>query len=197
MTHLAETRDELELLAQHRGVFVEFLQRLGAFDPAGLAASPADVIRLCSPAPKLLLAHGNYLGDEALPAHATVVYCPRTHQAFGHDLRPVGAMLARGVRIALGTDSLASSPDLDMLAEARLVRRLHPALPGEAILRMATLAGAEALGFDDETGSLEPGKSADLIAVEIGAGAGDPHDLVLRGAGRVSRILFKGYWIGG
>jgi cytosine/adenosine deaminase-related metal-dependent hydrolase len=106
-------------------------------------------------------------------------------------------MLARGVRIALGTDSLASSPDLDMLAEARLVRRLHPALPGEAILRMATLAGAEALGFDDETGSLEPGKSADLIAVEIGAGAGDPHDLVLRGAGRVSRILFKGYWIGG
>jgi cytosine/adenosine deaminase-related metal-dependent hydrolase len=93
---------------------------------------------------------------------------------------------------------LASSPDLDLLAEARLVRRLHPALPGEAILRMATLAGAEALGWADETGSLEPGKSADLVAVEIGeAESAHPHALVLGAGGRVSRILFKGCWIGG
>ena len=198
MTHLAETRDELELLAEHRGAFVDFLQRLGAWDPAGLAASAADVVRLCSPAPRLLLAHANYLGEEALPAHATVVYCPRTHRAFGHDRHPLIAMLGRGTRVALGTDSLASSPDLDLLAEARLVRRLYPELPGEAILRMATLAGAEALGLDDETGSLEPGKSADLVAVEIAEGEpSDPHDLVLATTGSVARVLFRGCWVEG
>ena len=198
MTHLAETRDEMDLLAERRGPFVEFLQQLGAWDPAGLAASAADVVRLTAPAPTLLLAHGNYLADEALPTHATVVYCPRTHRAFGHDRHPLEALLARGVRVALGTDSLASSPDLDLLAEARLVRRLHPALPGEAILRMATLSGAEALGWDDETGSLASGKSADVVAVEIGGGdASDPHDLVLGATGGVRSVLFRGCWVYG
>lgn len=198
MTHLAETRDEMELLAERRGPFVDFLQQLGVWDPVGLSASAAEVVRSTAPAPKLLLAHGNYLGGEALPSHATVVYCPRTHRAFGHDRHPLESLLARGVRVALGTDSLASSPDLDLLAEARLVRQLYPALPGETILRMATLSGAEALGWADETGSLASGKSADVVAVEIGGGdVTDPHDLVLGATGGVNRVLFKGCWVYG
>src|SRR5262249_17505086 len=155
MTHLAESREELQVLATHHGPFVEFLTRLGVWEPGGLAASPERVVRLCRPAPRILLAHCNYLSSEiALPDHAPLVYCPRTHAASGHSPYPLRDFLARGIRVALGTDGLASNPDLDLLAEARLVRRLFPDLPGQQILRMATLSGAEALGLGDRTGSL-------------------------------------------
>src|SRR5205085_8085675 len=110
----------------------------------------------------LLLIHANYLRTETpIDERATIVYCPRTHAAFGHPPHPFREFLARGVRVALGTDSLASNPDLDLLAEARFVHARHPDVPGATLLRMATLNGAEALSFADVTGSLIPGKSAD------------------------------------
>ena len=77
----------------------------------------------------------------------------------------------RGIRVALGTDSLASNPDLSILAELRHVHQHYPDVPGDVLLRMATLSGAEALGWADDTGSLEAGKSADLVVVPLAAGA--------------------------
>jgi aminodeoxyfutalosine deaminase len=195
--HLAETREELELLHQRRGPFVDFLKGLGVWDPDGLASGVDDVLRRCESATPRLFIHGNYLDPQTpLPAGSAVVYCPRTHAFFRHPRHPFRDLLARGVRVALGTDSLASNPDLDLLAEARLVRRLHPDLPGEVILRMATLAGAEALGWQDEAGSLEPGKSADLAVVGLPAGkAADPHELVLASQLPVGEVLCRGRWI--
>ena len=109
----------------------------------------------------------------------SIVYCPRTHAAFGHPPHPFREFLARGVRVCLGTDSLASNPDLDILAEARFVHRRYPDFPGDALLRMVTLSGAEALGWADEAGSLEPGKSADFVAVPLpDRDAADPHELL-------------------
>src|SRR5947209_15551487 len=75
-THLAETRAELELLRDRAGPFVPFLQGVGVWEPEGLAHDAAEVARLCSAAPRLLLVHGNYLAAEAVPHGATVVYCP-------------------------------------------------------------------------------------------------------------------------
>jgi imidazolonepropionase-like amidohydrolase len=72
-----------------------------------------------------------------------------------------------GIPIALGTDSRASNPDLDLLEEMRHVARFHPQLDPRDILRMGTLAGAQALGRADEVGSITPGKLANLIAVPI------------------------------
>src|SRR5439155_3542819 len=107
-----------------------------------------------------IFVHGNYLDPATafLPTQSLVV-CPRTHAAFGH---PHHSFPQMRVRVALGTDSLASNPDLDILAEARFLRRHYPEVAPAAILRMLTLSGAEALGFDAITGSLTPGKSADL-----------------------------------
>ena len=63
-------------------------------------------------APRALFVHGNYLRpDIGIPAHGTLVYCPRTHAAFGHPPHPFRDFLAQGVRVALGTDGLASNPD--------------------------------------------------------------------------------------
>ncbi len=197
-THLAEARAELELLSERRGPFVPFLKELGVWDEDGLVADAAEVVRLCSGAPHLLLVHGNYLAPEAVPAGATVVYCPRTHAAFGHAPHPLPDLLARGVRMALGTDSLASNPDLDLLAEVRFLHDRHPEISGAALLRMATLAGAEALGWQDEAGSLAPGKSADLLVVPLTAGEGpEPYTSVLGSSVPVRAVLCRGRWVHG
>ncbi len=130
-----------------------------------------------------------------MPPHSSIVYCPRTHAAFGHPPHPFREFLQRGVRVALGTDSLASNPDLDILAEMRFIHERYPDFPGDALLRMGTLSGAEALGWADECGSLTPGKSADLAIVPLPNEEGDPFDLLLKSQSRVSRTMFRGQWV--
>lgn len=197
-THLAEDRGELQLLRERAGPFVDFLKEVGAWDEGGLAHSPEEVIESCLGAEPLLWIHGNYLPPavELDPyTNPTIIYCPRTHAAFGHPPHPFREFLARGVRVALGTDSLASNPDLDILAEARFVHAKHPDVPGTTLLRMVTLSGSEALGWDDETGSLTPGKSADLVVLPLpDEERADPHDLVLETSLPVQKTLFRGQW---
>ncbi len=174
--HVAESTVEGELLARHAGPFVAFLESVGAWHPASLAANYDEVLTDLSAAPRVLVAHGNFLADP--PAGATVVYCPRTHAAFGHPPHPVTDSLARGGRVCLGTDSLASNPDLDLLAEARFLFTARPDIPGETLLALLTKSGAEALGLADECGTLEPGKAADLVAVPVDATDPDPYRAV-------------------
>src|SRR6516162_1498550 len=84
--HLAESLAERELLEEHAGPFVPFLQEFGAWDPVGLAKSPEHVLRLAASDAPTLFIHGNYLATSAaVPTTASVVYCPRTHAAFGHS----------------------------------------------------------------------------------------------------------------
>lgn len=194
--HLAETEAEHELLESQTGPFVSFLSDLGVWDPHGLAPSFDWVAWKASRSPAALVAHGNYLSPSTLlPRNTTVVYCPRTHAAFGHPAHPFPEMLARGVRVALGTDSLASNPDLDILAEARFVHERYPGVSGEQILRMATINGAAALGFGDVTGSLEVGKSADLVVVPLSNnGTSDPHELVFGSSDSGRQTMWRGEW---
>ena len=194
--HLAETRAELELLDKRSGAFVVFLAELGVWDPSGLAWGPEQVLSSTSWAKHALYAHCNYLSPEvAFGENQSIVYCPRTHAAFGHPPHPFREFLRRGVRVCLGTDSLASNPDLDILAEARFVRSRYPDFPGDQLLRMVTLAGAEALGWAGECGSLDAGKSADLVAVPLpDRDAADPHELVLSDHPGERRTMFRGEW---
>jgi aminodeoxyfutalosine deaminase len=194
--HLAEARDELELLEHQRGPFVDFLKELGVWDPSGLVKDIRQVSSMNEHVRHFLIAHGNYLSPADVPRHGSVIYCPRTHAAFGQAPYPLREYLAGGVRVALGTDSLASNPDLSVLAEACLVRELFPEMPGESILRMATLSGAEALGWEGETGSLTAGKSADLVVVRLpNDEADDPHDLLWRTPLLPEAVLIRGQWL--
>lgn len=205
--HLAESREELELLAHGRGPLVDFLSELGAWDQTAIprGTRPLDYLRLLVPAPRALVVHGNYLADDEiafLAAHGrqfSVVYCPRTHAYFGHDPHPIAGMLARGVRVALGTDSRASSADLSLLAEMRHVAR-HGPLDPATVLALGTLAGAEALGLADQIGSLAVGRQADLAIVALGdaaAGAADPYELLLAGDTPVLATVVAGRLIAG
>jgi cytosine/adenosine deaminase-related metal-dependent hydrolase len=194
--HLAETAEERELLEKRTGPFVSFLTEMGVWDPSGLVRNFEEVLQLFAGVRSTLFVHCNYLPPvAALPTGGTIVYCPRTHAAFGHPPHPFREFLARGVRVALGTDSLASNPDLDVLAEARFVHAKHPDVAGDVLLRMLTLSGAEALGWADETGSLTPGKSADLIVLPLpNVEARDSYQLVLESTSSVRAVLFRGTW---
>jgi cytosine/adenosine deaminase-related metal-dependent hydrolase len=198
--HLAETQEELELLQSHRGPFVQFLSELGAWDPEGLIEGVDEILKLADIVGSILLIHCNYLNPKTpVPPNASIVYCPRTHAAFGHPPHPFREFLACGVRVALGTDSLASNPDLDVLAEARFVRRHYPDVSPATILHMATLAGAEALGWADVTGSITVGKSADLVVLPLpNVDSPEPYSLILESTTRVKAVLFRGRWtVGG
>ncbi|MCE9530627.1 MAG: amidohydrolase family protein [Planctomycetes bacterium] len=197
--HLGESLEETMLLDEHRGPFVDFLRELGVWNADGLAPSHDWIVWRSEPAPALLLAHGNHLPLEmSLPANSTIVYCPRTHAAFGRPRHPFAEFISRGVRVALGTDSLASNPNLDILAEARFLHVARPEIPGETLLRMATLSGAEAMGLGHLAGSLEAGKTADLVSIPLSKWGGrDPYALLLasneddQGA---RRTMWRGIW---
>jgi len=197
MSHLAESPGEMELLTSQTGSFVAFLTGLGVWDPTGLAPMAKILVR-SRLIGTYLFAHANYLSLDVCKYIAglhSIVYCPRTHAAFGHPPHPFREFLARGVRVCLGTDSLASNPDLDVLAEAQFVRSRYPDFPGDQLLRMVTLSGAEALGWADECGSLEPGKSADLVVVPFpDRESADPHQLLLREDPGERRTMFRGQW---
>jgi cytosine/adenosine deaminase-related metal-dependent hydrolase len=122
-----------------------------------------------------------------------VVYCPRTHAYFGHGRYPLAEMLAAGVNVALGTDSRASSPDLNLLEEMRHAARLHPGVTPASIVRLGTLAGARALGRERRVGSLRPGKQADFVLVRLPDDPrDDPFELLLDATGGVERVYKSG-----
>lgn len=173
-THLAETPDETPFLADHSGPFRELWAFIGDWDDrvptfAGGPIRMAKSIGLLD-GPSLL-AHVNYCDDEEMQllaeGQASVVYCPRTHAWFGHPPHRFGRMLALGINVALGTDSCASSPDLNLLDDARLAHMQAPELPADAIWQMVTLRAARAIGLGSEVGSLTVGKRANLVAFNV------------------------------
>ncbi len=182
-THWAETREECEFLRGHAAALPRFMQALLA--QCGLRsprAAPIDLLERCAAGlPPGALAHWNYADEEDGPRLAagghTVVYCPRSHAFFGHPPHPYQRFLEAGVRVALGTDSVASNESLRLLEEVRFVRRHTPAPPGpDLLLRMVTLDAARALGLEELAGSLEAGKQADLAAFPCPADTTEPLD---------------------
>ncbi len=210
-THLAEMPEELELLATRQGPLRRFLEDLGAWDddwePVG--PRPADFIRKGeNRQADWIVAHGNYLEPsefwqfrpEAAPSgqRVAIAYCPRTHARFGHAPHPYRAMLERGIVVCLGTDSLASSPTLGILDEIRFLHRRDDSASGELLLTMATLFGAWALRSDHLTGSLKPGKSADLAVVGLpDRDDADPYRLLFESDEPVLATVFRGEFVHG
>lgn len=210
-THLAEMPEELRLLEHGDGPLRQFLEDLGAWDEEWepIGPSPADYVRRGELRnADWLIAHGTYfdpsefwqLRPEAAPAghRVAVAFCPRTHARFGHAPHPYRALLEKGVIVCLGTDSLASSPTLSILDEIRFLHRRDASLSGELLLTMATLFGAWALRAETITGSLKPGKSADLAILALpDRDAADPYQLILESAEPILATVFEGDFVNG
>jgi 5-methylthioadenosine/S-adenosylhomocysteine deaminase len=104
------------------------------------------------------------------------VHCPESNLKLASGFCPVAKCLEAGINVALGTDGSASNNDLDMLGEMRTAALIGKAVAGDAsaipamtALRMATINGAKALGLEKQIGSLEVGKFADVIAIDLNA----------------------------
>lgn len=186
--HLAECKAELELLEKTDGPFVELLQDLGSWFPESYVKQtrPLDYLRKLARLQRIMIIHGNYLAEDELDFISqnqpkfSIVYCPRTHQFFRHERYPLRQMLNLGINVALGTDSRASNPDLNLFEEIKLVADKFPDVDPDKIIEMATLGGAKALGLDKKLGSLAIGKRASFsVATSKNNALDDPFELIL------------------
>ncbi|MEW9032793.1 MAG: amidohydrolase [Planifilum fimeticola] len=160
--HLAETKEEVVRIRERYGQTpTEYLYHLGLFEHT-----------------HVLLAHAVHLTRRDIGLlrgmRGGIAHNPVSNLKLGCGIAPVCDMLAQGLTVGLGTDGAGSAATLDMLAEIKAaawlqkVDRSDPAvLPARQVLRMATVEGAKLLGIDDRVGTLEAGKQADLILIDL------------------------------
>jgi 5-methylthioadenosine/S-adenosylhomocysteine deaminase len=190
--HVHETADEVDKAVEQTGRRpLARLQELGVASPA------------------LLAVHMTQLTTDEISQYAAsgghIVHCPESNMKLASGFAPVAELSRAGVNVALGTDGAASNNDLDMLGEMRSAALLGKAvsgdasaLPAAAVLRMATLNGAQALGLGEHTGSLTPGKWADLAAIDMNALESRPlYDPVSQLVYACSREQVTDVWVAG
>ena len=178
-THAAETPVELEIVKRATGH-----DEIAYLDSVGISG------------PRAALAHCVWVDKAAiarLARHATnIVHCPSSNLKLGSGIAPIPEMLAAGCRVGIGADGAPCNNRLDAFTEMRLAAlvqkpRLGPdALPAAQVLELATLGGARAMGLDAEIGSIEAGKRADLIVLDLAGPHAQPEDAEL-----VSRIVYS------
>ncbi|WP_448679828.1 TRZ/ATZ family hydrolase [Pseudomonas nicosulfuronedens] len=159
--------------------------------------------------PRFQAVHMTQVNDEDLAmlveTNSSVVHCPESNLKLASGFCPVERLWQAGVNVAIGTDGAASNNDLDLLGETRTAALLAKAVAGQATaldahraLRMATLNGARALGMEQETGSLELGKSADLTAFDLSGLAQQPvYEPVSQLIYASGRDCVRHVWVGG
>ncbi len=184
--HVAEHAAERRALEHGDGPVVEWLAARTRTDPASFAWPHAGPIEVAAAVgaldPHVLLVHLTDARPDELArvaaSGAPVVLCPRSNLYIEAKLPPLLAMREAGIEPALGTDSLASSPSLDVLAEARALADRFPRVPAAELVRMATHGGARALGRED-LGAITQGARPGVVAVE-GKVEGNPAAWLLR-----------------
>ena len=196
--HLAETEAERQYMLHHLGQLIEYRRRQGAKDVPdetfrGTPIAYARSVGLLD-VPALLI-HLSRIDDEDIhllsQGRASVVYCPRANKFWGRGSHRYADMLAAGVNVALGTETMAANANMDMIEEMRQLR-FEGKIDVNAILRTATLNGAKALGWDDRIGTLTPGKQADWTAVQLGPNPGNPIESMLTLGGKVLQTAVAG-----
>ncbi|MEQ1504177.1 MAG: amidohydrolase family protein, partial [Myxococcota bacterium] len=176
--HLGEDPAESAFTRSADGPFAALLDRIGAPRPRPTGASPVGVLdALGVLGPGLVLVHGVHLDDDDRARisvrRSPVCLCPRSNLHIGGVLPDVPALLAAGIRLALGTDSLASSPDLDVLGELPPLAVRYPGIPVDAWLALATSSGAAAVGRPGY-GRIAVGAAPGLVLLHVD----DPRDLL-------------------
>ena len=190
--HVHETAQEVaDALAEHGERPLARLARLGLLGPRFQAV------------------HMTQIDDDDLALlvehNCSVIHCPESNLKLASGFCPVERLWQAGVNVAIGTDGAASNNDLDLLGETRTAALLAKAVAGSATaldahsaLRMATLNGARALGLENQIGSLETGKLADLVAFDLSGLAQQPvYDPVSQLIYASGRDCVKHVWVGG
>jgi aminodeoxyfutalosine deaminase len=186
--HLSESAAEVEFMRSGEGPWRTLLEEAGAWDPLWVAPGVSPVQFLDDSGfldARVLAVHGVQMGTpdlDRLAARGTrLVTCPRSNGHTGAGAPPIAEFYESGVRVAIGTDSLASSPDLNVFAELATMRALAPRVPASRLLESATLEGAKALGFDADYGTIEPGKLSELLIIDVPPDVDDVEEYLVSG----------------
>jgi cytosine/adenosine deaminase-related metal-dependent hydrolase len=186
--HLSESAEEVEFIKTAGGPWRTLLEELGVWDASWVAPGVSPVQYLDDGGfldARVLAVHGVQMSSADLARLAsrgtTLVACPRSNGHTGAGAPPLEDFYASGVRVAVGTDSLASAPDLNVFAELATMRALAPSVPASALLDSATRQGARALGFESDYGTIEPGKRARLLMVAVPAETDDVEEYLVSG----------------
>ena len=172
--HIAESEAEHDLVSNARGDFAERWERRG-IAVTRRARSPVELLDRQGALDRgPLLIHCVRVDDADIEIIARrrcgVAHCPASNAKFGHGIAPLLPLVSAGIRVGMGSDSVASNNRMDILDEARLAVLIHRAVTkhdafgAHQALELATIGGARALGLDSRVGSLEPGKDADFAA---------------------------------
>ncbi|MEQ1825369.1 MAG: amidohydrolase family protein, partial [Pirellula sp.] len=187
--HLAESRDEMQWLANGTGPFSGLLGPLIGKEFVNSLGSVSEHLVQLEHAHRVLVVHGNYLSVSELDFMAKqsssfrLVHCPRTHRFFGHTnddstCYPLVERVSAGVGHLIGTDSRASNPDLNLWCEAQFLRATHAQLSSLQILRMISLDAIEFLGIADHVGTLSAGRPSSLTCVRAVAPDADENSIL-------------------
>ena len=161
MMHLAETKEEVDIIRGRYGLSpVRYLEKIGVL---GGKSAAVHCVWLDESEMDMLAASGT-----------SVCHCPESNMKLASGIAPIPELLNRGVAVGLGTDGCASNNDLDMLLELDTMAKVHKiaamdptAMDAATALKIATIGGARTLGLQDLIGSVEPGKRADLIVIDL------------------------------
>jgi 5-methylthioadenosine/S-adenosylhomocysteine deaminase len=190
--HIHETQSEVDNAIAEHGQSP--LERLASLDFLG---------------PDLMAVHMTSLKDSDIEKLETfgvhVVHCPESNLKLASGFCPIPELINAGVNVALGTDGSASNNDIDMLGEMRTAALLAKginhkadALPAYQALRMATINGAKALGIDDKVGSLEVGKQADIVAIDLNSIETQPvYDVISTLIYSANKSQISDVWVAG
>ena len=186
--HLSESVEEVEFIRSGAGPWRALLEEIGSWDPAWVPPGGTPVQFLDDSGfldSRVLAVHGVQMTtadlDRLVARGTTLVTCPRSNGHTGAGAPPLEDFYNYGVKVAVGTDSLASAPDLNVFAELATMRALAPTVSASALLDSATRQGARALGFDADYGTIEPGKSARLVAVTVPPHTDDVEEYLVGG----------------
>jgi cytosine/adenosine deaminase-related metal-dependent hydrolase len=176
--HIAESEDESSLVQEALGGWADSHRARGlvVVPRAGSPIRLLERTRVLDARPLLIHCVRADADDVRIIARhdCAVAHCPASNAKLGHGIAPLTELLHAGVRVGLGSDSVASNNRMDLLDEARLAVLMQRARAGRPnvvsateVLELATLGGARALGLEGEVGSLDVGKSADLAAFPL------------------------------
>jgi 5-methylthioadenosine/S-adenosylhomocysteine deaminase len=186
--HTAESVAEQDLLLSGTGDFAERLALRGIEWNVPGVSTIQYFARLGVLDSQPLLIHCVQVDDEDIELigqhQARIAHCPKSNAKLGHGIAPLAKFIRAGIRIGLGTDSVASNNRLDLMNEALVCALVHRATTrnfndptAEQILQLMTIDGAKVLGLESAIGSLEVGKQADLIAIDLSQTHNSPlHD---------------------
>jgi cytosine/adenosine deaminase-related metal-dependent hydrolase len=180
-THLAESREEMEMFRDASGPLYEFIKSIGRpMNDCGNETSLELFLSTSSTSlrigsgwvlPQWIVAHLNELTEsdfdllERSNSKFQIVHCPRSHNYFGHNPFAFERLRSLGFNVCLGTDSLASNQTLSLFDEMRHFQKNFPNISPNEILSLATVNPARALRYENALGQIRPGFRADLIAV--------------------------------